>query len=104
MAQSSTSKKHIVTSIRNLSSELLDALKQKYPLGYTDYMLRIEKGNGGFFYAVVLETETTNYLIKVDVKVDENPQEEDEKGYYDDEKEAEEVAEGDREDSDAGDD
>ena len=104
MAQNLTSKRHIVTSFQNLPPELQDALKQKYPLGYTDSMIRIEKGNGNFFYAVVLETAETNYLVKVDVKIDGKIEEEEEKGYGDKESdEADEVADGGGEESDGDD-
>ena len=96
-----STKKHIVTSIHNLPSELLEALKRKYPYGYTDQMIRIEKGFGDFFYAVVLETEEINYLIKVDVKVDGKIEEEEEKEYYEEEaKGAEEVADNEESESD----
>ena len=46
-------------------------------------MIRIDKGQGNFFYAVVLETEDINYLVKVDVKIDDI-EDEDEKDYFDD--------------------
>ena len=91
-------KKRIVTSIHNLPPELQEALKQKYPYGYSDRMIRIEKGPGDFFCAVVLETEDINYLIKVDVKVDGKIEEEEDKGYYDDDiKGADEIADSDSE-------
>lgn len=82
-----TPKKRVAISYANLTPELLDALKAKYPYGYTDEMIRIDKPNGDFFYAVVLETEDTSYLVKVNVKIDSNPQEEIEKELF----EAEEV-------------
>ena len=45
-------KKHIATSFHNLSPELQEAVKAKYPLGFTDAMIRVDKPNGDFFYAV----------------------------------------------------
>ncbi len=78
-------KKHIVTSYRNLAPELQEALREKYPTGFTDAMMRVDKPNGDFFYAVPFETEEVSYLVKIDVKIDDNAQEEDEKDYYDDE-------------------
>lgn len=80
-------KKRVAISYANLTPELLSALKAKYPYGYTDEMIRIDKPNGDFFYAVVLETEEATYLVKVNVKIDSNPQEEIEKELF----EAEEV-------------
>ena len=61
-------KKRVAISYKNLSPELRDEVKKQYPNGYTDHMIRIDKGPGDFFYAIVLETEDTSYLIKVDVK------------------------------------
>ena len=46
MAKQNTAKKHIVTSFHNLSAELQDAVKEKYPLGFTDAMMRVDKPNG----------------------------------------------------------
>lgn len=78
-------KKRLVTSFHNLSSELQDELKRLYPNGFSDSMMRIEKPNGDFFYAVPFETEEVNYLVKIDVKIDDRAEEEDDKDYYDDE-------------------
>ena len=36
MAKQNTTKKHIVTSFHNLAPELQEAVKQKYPLGFTE--------------------------------------------------------------------
>lgn len=86
-------KKRVVVSYKNLTDELRDAVKNKYPEGYTEHMIRIDKAPGDFFYAIVLETEETSYLIKVDVKIDDKVEEEDEKDYYsDDIKGADELA------------
>jgi hypothetical protein len=91
--QSTNAKKRLITSYHNLSLELQEELKKQYPTGYTDKMIRIEKGPGNFFYAVLLETPDINYLVKVDVKIDDDVEEEDDKGYYDDDiKGAEEIA------------
>ncbi len=84
MTTENTPKKRVVISYKNLSEELQEEVKKRYPHGYTDQMLRIEKGPGDFFYAIVLETEDTNYLIKVDVKIDDNLEEEEDKEYYND--------------------
>ena len=85
MASDKKQKKRVVVSYKNLSPELLEEVKKQYPNGYTDNMLRIDKGPGDFFYAIVLETEDTSYLIKVDVKVDDQIEEEEDKEYYNDE-------------------
>jgi len=77
-------KKRLIASYHNLTPELQDELKKQYPTGWTDKMIRIEKGPGDFFYAVLLETEDINYLVKVDVRIDDNPDEEDDKSYDED--------------------
>ena len=78
-------KKHLVASFHNLSPELQEEIKQKYPLGFTDAMIRVDKPNGDFFYAVPFDTEDVSYLVKIDVKIDELANDEEDKDYYDDE-------------------
>lgn len=77
-------KKRIVISYKNLTPELLELVKEKYPLGYTDHMIRIDKAPGDFFYAIVLETAEISYLVKLDVKIDDKVDEEEDKDYYND--------------------
>ena len=60
-------------------------MKALYPAGYYDVMMRIDKPNGDFFYAVPFETEEISYLVKIDVKIDDLSDEDDDKDYYDDE-------------------
>lgn len=85
MALVNKSKKRVVVSYKNLSPELQEEIKRQYPNGYTDSMLRVDKGPGNFFYAIMLETEEVSYLVKVDVKVDDQVEDEDDKDYYSDE-------------------
>ena len=85
MALVNKSKKRVVVSYKNLSPELQEEIKKQYPNGYTDSMLRVDKGPGNFFYAIMLETEEVSYLVKVDVKVDDQVEDEDDKDYYSDE-------------------
>lgn len=75
-------KKRLIISYHNLPVELQEKLKEQYPTGYTEAMMRIDKAPGDFFYAVVLETEDVNYLVKVDVKIDDMEDEED-KDFFD---------------------
>lgn len=79
-----SNKKRLVASIHNLPVELQEAVKALYPLGFQEAMIRIEKPNGDFFYAVPFETEEIAYLVKIDVKIDEVVDEDDDKDYYDD--------------------
>lgn len=85
MALVNKSKKRVAVSYKNLSPELQEEIKKQYPNGYTDSMLRVDKGPGDFFYAIMLETEEVSYLVKVDVKVDDQVEDEDDKDYYSDE-------------------
>ncbi len=66
-------KKRAVVSYANMSPELANAFKEKYPKGYADYMgdiFKVDKPDGTFFYAISLEIPEAIYLIKIDVKID----------------------------------
>ncbi|MDD2595582.1 MAG: hypothetical protein PHD11_07210 [Bacteroidales bacterium] len=67
-------KKRAVVSYENMSLELQDAFKEKYPHGYLDYMgdlFKVEKPDGSFFYAVSLEVPDAIYLIKIKVRIED---------------------------------
>ena len=83
MAQTNNTKKRVIISYKHLPEELQEQLTLQHPTGFTDSMIRIDKGPGDFFYAVILETDEINYLVKIDVKIDSEIEEEDEKDYYD---------------------
>ena len=53
-----------------------------YPLGFSEVMMRYDKPDGTFFYTVPYETEDTYYMVKIDVKVDDGSDDEND-GYYD---------------------
>ena len=76
-------KKRLVTSIHNLTLEQQAEIKTLYPLGFNDIMQRIDKPDGTFFYVIPYETEDTYYMVKIDVKVDDGQDDEND-GYYDD--------------------
>ncbi len=102
MATKKVSKRRVVTSYDKLSPELQEAVKAYYPLpvGYTEAMIRIDKPNGDFFYAVPYSTEEVEYLVKINVKIDDAVHDDD-KGLYDDEiAESEEMVEPSSEDGD----
>ena len=99
MAQENIAKKRVVISYKNLGEEMQEQLKAQYPNGYTDSMMRIDKPNGEFFYAVILETEEINYLVKIEVKIDDGNIDDDDKEYYDEDiKGADELADAEDED------
>ena len=104
MTTTKTAKKRIVTKLQNLSEELQEALRKQYPYGFTDHMIRIDKAPGDFFYAVMLETEDTSYLVKIDVNVDGQIEDDDDKDYFNDDlKGAEELADTPDDDDDSED-
>ena len=70
--------------MQNLPAELQEAIRTQYPTGFTDHMIRVDKGPGDFFYAIVFETEDTSYLVKIDVNVDGQIDDDDDKDYYND--------------------
>lgn len=94
-----SSKKRLVVSFNNLPLELQEQVKALYPLGYADSMMRIDKPNGDFFFAVPFETDEISYLVKIEVKIDEIGDDDDDKDFYgdDDLKGADELANDDSE-------
>lgn len=101
MQKDNINKKRLVVSFNNLSPELQDSVRKAYPNGFTENMMRIDKGPGSFFYAVVFEADDANYLIKVDVNIDGKIEEDEDKEYYNDEiKGAEEIIADDDEEED----
>ena len=67
-------KKRAVISYENMSQDLLDAFKEKYPHGYADYLsdiIKVDKPDGSCFYAVSLEVPDASYLVKIKVRVDD---------------------------------
>ena len=77
-------KRRSVVSFANLPEELQEEVKKLYPYGYNEAMMRIEKPNGEFFYAVPFETDEVSYLVKVAVKIDDHIEDEEDKDYYSD--------------------
>jgi len=95
----SGAKKRVVISFHNLPIELQEEVKKLYPNGYAEHMIRVDKSPGVFFYGVVFETEDISYFVKINVKIDDKIEEEEDKGYYDDEiKGAEEISDSESDD------
>lgn len=86
-SKAANAKKRVIVSYSNLNPDLLEEFKATYPHGYSEVLIRIDKPNGDFFYAVPFETEEISYLVKVDVKIDTKPDEDLDKDYYGDEDE-----------------
>ena len=79
-------KKNLIVSYKNLSEEMKEMFKERYPEGYTDYLQRFEKPNGEIIFVVPMETDDTMYMVKFDVKIDTSYTDDDmDKDYYDEE-------------------
>ena len=74
-------KKRLVVSHKNCSDDVLQAIKEKYPLGFGDSIIKVEKPNGDFFHAITVDFEDVSYLVKVNVKIDNLTPEEFEKQF-----------------------
>ena len=74
-------KKRLVISYKNCPADVLQAIKEKYPFGYGDAIIKVQKPNGEFFHAITLDFEEISYLVKVDVKIDNLTEEEFEKQF-----------------------
>ena len=74
-------KKRVVISYKNCPAEVVQAIKEKYPLGYGDEIIKVQKPNGDFFHAITVDFEDISYLVKVDVKIDNLTEEEFEKQF-----------------------
>ena len=74
-------KKRLVVSYKSCTDEVLDAIRKKYPTGYNDFVMKVTKPSGDFFYAITVDTEDASYLVKVDVKIDNLTEEEFEKEF-----------------------
>jgi hypothetical protein len=72
-----TGKRRVVVHFKNLSPEQLELLREKYPNGWNDYVIKVNRTETDFFHAVMLETEEASYLVKVDVKIDTHPKDDD---------------------------
>ncbi|HDR88087.1 MAG TPA: hypothetical protein ENN63_00470 [Bacteroidetes bacterium] len=71
-------KRRLVVSYKNLTEELKEQLSHQYPYGYGGHLIKVNKSDHEYFYAVPFETEDTKYLVKIDVKIDLNHDEDEE--------------------------
>jgi hypothetical protein len=71
-------RKRLVVNYNNVSAEVMEAIRKKYPLGYTNHVIKVKTQGEDFFYAITVDTDTASYLIKVPVKIDTKGLNEDE--------------------------
>lgn len=84
MATQIAKKRNLVTAFNNLPADLQESVKAFYPAGFSEAMIRVDKPNGDFFYAVPFETEEVAYLVKIDVKIDDSALDDDGADFFDD--------------------
>jgi hypothetical protein len=65
-----TNRKKLIINFANVTPELMEAIRKKYPLGWINHTIKVPLPGGGFFFAITLDTEEASYLIKVPVKID----------------------------------
>ncbi len=70
-------KKRVIISYHNLPPEILEAFKEKYLYGYSEFITKVTKPNNDIIYCVPLETDDAIYMVKIDVKVDSKMSDED---------------------------
>lgn len=64
-------KKKLIVHYNNLPPGVLEAIQKKYPLGWGNYVIKVETSNNNFFHAITVDTEDASYLVKVNVKIDQ---------------------------------
>ncbi|NVO18288.1 MAG: hypothetical protein HXX13_01225 [Bacteroidetes bacterium] len=90
-----TERKKLIINYANVSPELMEAIRKKYPLGWVNHTIKVKSGGDSFFFAITVDTDEASYLIKVPVKVD-NKSEKDDEDFFEetsDVKESGDVAE-----------
>ncbi len=58
-------KKRVIKSYEKLDQAMKDLLDEAYPSGFTGNVIRLTNAQNETYFAVPLETEEANYLIKV---------------------------------------
>jgi hypothetical protein len=61
-------KKRIIKSYEKLTPELQEQLREQYPYGYSNKLIRLNNSKKETFFAVPLETEDTTYMVKVQIE------------------------------------
>lgn len=63
-------KKRVIKNMENLTDDVFGILKKTYPDGWSNHIIKVNRGNNQFFHAITLDTHDTTYLIKVNVRID----------------------------------
>lgn len=71
-------KKRVIKSYEKLDQGMRDLLEEAYPNGFTGNVIRLTTAQNETYFAVPLETEEANYLIKVPIEAMKGKPEEEE--------------------------
>lgn len=63
-------RKKVIISYSNITPDILHAIQEKYPDGWANFVIKVNKSNNDFFHAITVDLGDTSYLVKVNVKVD----------------------------------
>ena len=63
-------KKKLVVNYDNLPPGVLLQVEKQYPDGWMNHVFKVKGAKDAFFYAILVETEEVDYLVKVRVKKD----------------------------------
>lgn len=63
-------RKSLVVSYNNVTTEVMEAIRKKYPLGFSNHVIKVKTQGEDFFYAITVDTNDASYLVKVPVKID----------------------------------
>lgn len=78
-------KQRIIKAYEQLSENLVEKLKEKYPDGYEDHMITFTNSKGEIEVAIPFETDEIYYLIKLPRTSATEEEEEIESSSYDEE-------------------
>jgi hypothetical protein len=63
-------KKKLVVNYDNLPPDVLPQVEKQYPDGWSNHVFKVKGLKDSFFYAILVETQEVDYLVKVRVKKD----------------------------------
>lgn len=61
-------KKRIIKSYEKLTPDLQELLKQQYPYGFSNKLIRLNNARNETFFAVPLDTADATYMVKVQIE------------------------------------
>ena len=64
-------KKRSIIDYASITPELTKALWMQYPYGFEEKTIRFKNAKGEFISAIPIETETASYLIKINLRLEE---------------------------------